>query len=78
MEDHMTTLVAGGAVRIETASAGGIAQRAIVELRGALAWFLAAVAEGRRRRQALDTLDRIDARTLRDVGIDRGAVTLTD
>jgi hypothetical protein len=76
MEDLMTTLVADGAVRIEAASASGIAQRAILELRGVLAWFLGAVAERRRRQQALDTLDRIDARTLRDVGIDRGVVTL--
>jgi hypothetical protein len=49
-----------------------------VDIRAVLAAAMRAFAARRYQLQALDTFDRIDARTLRDVGIDRGAVTLTD
>jgi hypothetical protein len=48
------------------------------DVRAVLAAAMRAFAARRHQLQALDTFDRIDARTLRDVGIDRGAVTLTD
>ena len=72
----MATLVAGGAVRIDAAAASTFAHRVIFDLRAALGSVLDAIAERRRRLQALDAFDRIDPRTLKDLGIDRGRAML--
>jgi hypothetical protein len=50
----------------------------IADLRGALAGAMRSFAARQHQLQALDAFDRIDARTLRDVGIDRGTVMLAD
>lgn len=74
----MATAAVAGLVRAGTADRGTVLSRMIADLRGALAGAMRSFAARRHQLQALDTFDRIDARTLRDVGIDRGAVTLTD
>ncbi|HXF55590.1 MAG TPA: hypothetical protein VNK52_15865 [Hyphomicrobiaceae bacterium] len=75
----MTSLAASGVVRIEPAGMvhPAISRRVMRWLGAALTSLLGAVAERRRRQQALDTFDRLDARTLRDLGIDRGRATLS-
>jgi|GEM_PF-6277884 len=75
----MTGLLASGAVRIKPAAEvhPAIGRRVMLGLRLVFASLLAAIAARRQRQQAFDTLDRLDARTLRDLGIDRGRATLS-
>ncbi len=74
----MATAAVAGLVRSGTAGRGSVLSRMAADVRAVLAAAMRAFAARRHQLQALDTFDRIDARTLRDVGIDRGAVTLTD
>lgn len=72
----MTTLVHPGALRVDAVRSSNIPYWLFQEVRAAVASFIGALAERRRRLEALDTFHRIDARTLKDLGIDRARVML--
>ena len=74
----MATAAVVGLVRGGTTDRGTVLSRMIADVRAVLTDVMRSFAARQHQLQALDAFDRIDARTLRDVGIDRGAVTLTD
>ena len=74
----MSTLAAQGAIRITAVRTSPIGNSVLLFFRAALARVVEALAERRRRMEAHDTFHRINARTLRDLGIDRTRAMLTD
>jgi len=78
MEALMTALVARGGIPLEAARASAVANRVLAELRAAFVAVMAAIAERQRGLEAADTFHRINARTLKDLGVDRTRAMLAD
>ena len=74
----MTTLVDRGIIRPDATRASTVAFAPLQHLRMAVAAIIDRIAGRRRRLEALDAFERIDARILSDIGIDRIAVTLAE